>query len=290
MTSPIGFIGLGLLGQAMALRLAREGFSLVVWNLETERSAALLEAGAVVAASPAEVAERCEVICLCVIDGAAVREVLFGPNGIVTGARASRTIVDFSTVTPAETRDIAKEAERHSLSWIDAPISGGPVAALTGELTVMAGGSPKDIEAVAPLFRATASRCTHVGGVGSGQEMKVINQALVGATFVMLAEVMALARRLGLPVDAVPACLEGGLADSVALQRVWPRMVSELFEPPTGRADQMLKDLKNVDALREASGLELPLVQSAISQYANYVEQHSGAHCETISITRLYQN
>lgn len=290
MMSSIGFIGLGLLGQAMALRLAREGFSLVVWNREPERSAALVEAGAAVAASPAEVAERCGVICLCVIDGAAVREVLFGPHGIVAGARAPRTIVDFSTVPPKQTRDIAGEAEKHALSWIDAPISGGPVAALAGELTIMAGGSPEDMEAVAPLFRAAASRCTHVGGVGSGQEMKVINQALVGATFVMLAEVMALARRLGLPIDSIPACLEGGLADSAALQRVWPRMASELFEPPTGRVGQMLKDLKSVDTLREASELELPLVQSAIAQYAAYVEQRGGANCETISITRLYQD
>ncbi|MDB5857608.1 MAG: 2-hydroxy-3-oxopropionate reductase, partial [Ramlibacter sp.] len=286
--SPIGFVGLGLLGQAMALRLQQQGFQLVVWNREAERSAPLAAAGAVVADSPAAVARQCRIVCLCVIDGAAVREVVFGPRGIVSARGAARTVLDSSTVDPAETRALAAEAGQAGLRWIDAPISGGPAAAETGGLTIMVGGAGEDVAAVQPLLQALASKRTHVGAAGSGQEMKVINQALVGCTYVMLAEVLALARRLGLPVEAVPDCLAGGLADSVCLQRVWPRMAAEQFEPPTGRAGQLLKDLKNVDALRQERGVELPLLQAALAQYRFYAEERGGADAESASITRLY--
>lgn len=284
----VGFVGLGLLGQAMALRLAERGFKLVVWNREPERCDALAAAGAVVARSPQEVAEQCDIVCLCVIDGAAVREVTFGPQGLARATPRSRRVVDFSTVNPSDTREIAAEAADHGMDWIDAPISGGPPAAVDGSLTIMAGGSNEAVAGVSPLFDALAKRCTHVGATGSGQEMKVLNQALVGATFVMLAEVLTLARKLGLPADMVPQCLEGGLADSVALQRVWPRMAAEQFDPPTGRAGQLLKDLKNLDAIRATTGLGLPLIESAVGQYAAYVERHGAADAETVSITRLY--
>lgn len=288
--SPVGFIGLGLLGQPMALRLVQQGFPLVVWNREPERSAALAAAGATVAASPQDVARQCDVVCLCVIDGAAVRDVVFGPQGLVRAPAAPRTVVDFSTVDPGETRTIAARAAEGGLRWIDAPVSGGPAAALAGQLTLMCGGAREDLAPVEPVLAALASRRTHVGAVGSGQDMKVVNQALVGATAVMLAEVVTLARRLGLPVDLVPSCLEGGLADSAGLQRIWPRMAAEQYDPPTGRAAQLLKDLKNVDALRAAVGVELPLLQAALAQYRAYVEERRAGEAETFSIPRLYMS
>jgi 3-hydroxyisobutyrate dehydrogenase len=286
--SPIGFIGLGLLGQAMALRLVQQGFSLVVWNREPERSQALADAGAQLATSPEDVARQCRVICVCVIDGSAVREIVFGPQGIAQAPRRRRTVVDFSTVDPQETRAIADRANAADMAWIDAPVSGGPPAALSGNLTLMCGGKPDDLALVEPVLSALGKRRTHVGGVGSGQEMKVINQALVGSTVVMLAEILSLARRLGLPLERVPACLEGGLADSVALQRIWPVMVGELFDPPAGRAAQLLKDLKNVGAVK--GDLQLPLVEAAIEQYRRYVEDRGAGDAETFSIERLYRS
>lgn len=289
-SSPVGFIGLGLLGQAMALHLLQQGLPLVVWNREPERCAPVAAAGAVVAESPAEVAARCRTICLCVIDGDAVRDVVFGRDGLSHAPRVPRRIVDFSTVPPDQTRALALQAHELDMRWIDSPVSGGPPAAATGSLTVMVGGAAEDVAAVQSVLAAVASRRTHIGAVGSGQEMKVINQALVGGTVVLLAEALTLARRLGLPLEQIPACLEGGLADSVALQKVWPRMATEDFEPPAGRAAQLLKDLRVVDAARAAGGLELPLLQAAIGQYQTYVEECGAGDAETFSITRLYQD
>ena len=288
--SPIGFIGLGLLGQAMALRLLQQGLPLVVWNREPERCAKVAAAGAVVAESPAEVAARCRTICLCVIDGDAVQDVVFGSGGLAQAPRVPRRIVDFSTVPPGQTRALALQARELDMRWIDAPVSGGPSAAAAGTLTIMMGGADDDIAAAEPVLAAVANRRTHVGVAGSGQEMKVINQALVGGTAVLLAEVLTLARRMGLPLDRVPACLEGGLADSIGLQKLWPRMAAEDFEPPSGRAAQLLKDLRVVDASRAAGGLELPLLQAAIGQYRAYVEDYGAGDAETFSITRLYQD
>ncbi len=287
-TRSVGFVGLGLLGQAMALRLASKGIPLVVWNREPERCEPLAAAGAVVAASPREVAQRCNVICLCVIDGSAVNTVLFGIDGIVQAPRSKRVVVDFSTVDPDETKAIAAQAAASSVEWIDAPVSGGPAAAVDGTLTVMAGGKRSVHNSVSPLLDIVASKVTHLGDVGSGQAMKVVNQALVGGTFVLLAETLALVRSLGLPADVVPSCLEGGMADSAALQRAWPRMVKEDLDNPTGRAAQLLKDLKNVDRIGRESGLDLPLLATATHQYETHVASGAGTE-ETLSITRLYE-
>ncbi|MDR3101001.1 MAG: NAD(P)-dependent oxidoreductase [Paraburkholderia sp.] len=298
-SSTIGFIGLGLMGQSIALRLAESGYRLCVWNRESDRYGLLKAAGAAIADSPREVARECDVVCLCVLDAAAVEAVVFGEHGLLSATNRLpgtnrlpatnrlRLIVDFSTVQPDDTRSFARRAAGASCAWIDAPVSGGPDAAKRGELTLMLGGPLDAVRRATPLLSHLGSRISHVGDTGKGQEMKVLNQALVGTTFVMLAEALALARRLGLPLEAVPRCLEGGFADSAGLQRVWPRMAAEGFEPPTGRAGQMLKDLKNVDAVRSSTGVALPLLEAALEQYRRYVES-AGPEVETVSISRLY--
>jgi len=117
--------------------------------------------------------------------------------------------------------------------------------------------------------------------------MKAINQALVGGTFVLLAEALALTRRLGLDPHLVPASLAGGMADSQALQRAWPRMASEDFTPPTGRASQLLKDLLHVESMRADAQLTLPVIEAATTQYQRFVRSGHGDD-ETVSISRLY--
>jgi 3-hydroxyisobutyrate dehydrogenase len=284
----IGFIGLGLLGQAIALRLRSQGHDLIVWNREPERHAALAAAGAQVAESPRDVAQACDVLCLCVLDARAVRDVMFGEQGVVRATHRPNTVVDFSTTDPEATREIATTSVAAGIAhWVDAPVSGGPAAAESGQLIAMVGGRAEAVRQVGPILRAVAAKSMHVGEVGSGQAMKTVNQALVGGTFVMLAEVLALVRELGLPAAAVPACLEGGMADSVGLQRVWPRMVAEDFTPPTGRAAQLLKDLKAVERARVAARLNLPLMEVAAAQYQRYVDSGAGDE-ETVSISRLY--
>lgn len=284
----VGFIGLGLLGLPMARRLASHGFAVIGWNREADRYDALAAVGGRRALSPADVAEQCDIICLCVLDHVAVDAVVFGPEGVAHAHnRRPRLVLDFSTLAPEQSRNFAKRARAHDIEWIDAPVSGGPAAAETGGLTIMAGGSVDALERARSILAVLATRSTRVGDVGSGQAMKAINQALVGGTFVLLAEALALTRELGLDPSLVPTSLAGGMADSQALQRAWPRMASEDFVPPTGRAAQLLKDLGHVESLRRSIQLNLPVVEAATAQYSRFVQSGHGDD-ETVSIVRLY--
>ena len=187
----LGFIGLGLMGTAMSLRLLDKGWPLNVWNLEPERIAPVVEAGAVAMASPAAVAEASDIVLMCVLHTQAVEQCVFGKDGVAETARAGRILIDHSTIDPARSRDFALRLRaRTAMGWIDAPVSGGPLAARDGKLTVKAGGEPEDIAAVQPVMADLAAKFTHAGGSGAGQMAKVINQAIVGTTYVLMAEAL----------------------------------------------------------------------------------------------------
>jgi 3-hydroxyisobutyrate dehydrogenase len=133
-----------------------------------------------------------------------------------------------------------------------------------------------------------AANFTHMGPAGAGQTTKVINQAIVGTGFVLMAEALALAERAGIDAARLPECLAGGFADSSLLRRIYPQMQERRFEPPLSYARQLLKDLKFVKAFAHAHGLDLPVVEAAAAQYAAYV----GAGNEMVdsaSILRLYE-
>lgn len=291
MTRPaIGFIGIGLMGEAMTLRLLEQGYEVTVWNREPERLELVLPHGAVAAQSPAHVAQRCDIVLMCVLDGPAVTECVFGKAGVVRadGCRA-RLVVDLSTIAPALTRALAKQAaDEHGLAWVDAPVSGGPAAAREGTLTIMAGGDAQAVEHAGPVLACLAANLTHMGSTGAGQTAKVLNQAIVGASFVLMTEVALLAEASGISADRLPACLAGGFADSVLLQKLYPRILARAFDPPIGYARQLSKDMQAVDAFAREHGCDLPLVRSAATRYAEYVEQ-GGAMADSASIVRLYE-
>ena len=171
--------------------------------------------------------------------------------------------------------------------WIDAPISGGPDAAREGKMAVMAGGAPADIEAVMPIMADLAGNFTRMGDVGAGQTTKMINQAIVGAGFVVMAEVLALAERSGIDAAALPGCLAGGFADSALLKRIYPQMQARAFDPPKGYARQLLKDLHALSDFAAGLGLTLPMVETAHAQYQAHVDDGNGER-DTASIIDHY--
>ncbi|MBO1073488.1 NAD(P)-dependent oxidoreductase [Roseomonas marmotae] len=289
MSNPrIGFIGIGIMGTAMVGRLLHRGFPVTVWNREPEALPAVVSEGAVAAASPAAVAEASDIVLLCVLDTKAVREVVFGPQG-VAGAATGRLLVDHSTAEPDATREMAAELlQRSGAGWVDAPVSGGPQAARDGLLTIMAGGEGADIARAEPVMRALGAHVTHIGPVGAGQAAKMINQAIVGTGYVLMAEALALAEASGLDAAALPACLAGGHADGSLLQRIFPQMQRRAFDPPSGYARQLLKDLEAVHAAAGRLGTELPVVDAARQRYRRYVEDGNGMR-DSASILRLYR-
>lgn len=287
----IGFIGIGIMGEAMVRRLMERGHGPVtVWNLEPDRLASVVPHGALAAASPAAVAAASDVVMLCVLHAEAVRSVVFGPDGIGQAPElAGRLLVDLSTADPEATRQMATRLQVETgMRWVDAPVSGGPQAARAGTLTVMAGGEEADIARALPLLRDLAANVTRMGPVGAGQTTKVINQAIVGTGFVLMAEALALAEAAGIDAAALPGCLAGGFADSELLRRIWPQMQQRRFEPPAGYARQLLKDMKAVQAFAAGLGAELPVVAAAAARYAEFVAVgHEMA--DSAAILRLYR-
>lgn len=291
MCSPsIGFIGIGLMGEAMTRRLLDRGHTVTVWNREPERLQLVVPHGAVPAASPAEVMAASDIVLLCVLDDKAVEHCVLGEFGVATAPNITgRLLIDLSTIDPASTRKLAARTVRQAgLCWLDAPVSGGPAAARGGSLTIMTGGTAEDMARAAPILACLGNNVTHMGPLGAGQTAKVLNQAIVGVGFVLMSEVALLAEASGIDAAKLPACLAGGFADSVLLQKLYPRIHARAFDPPTGYARQLSKDLQAVHAFAQTSGCDLPLVQEAAARYAAYVER-GGAMADSASIILLYK-
>lgn len=286
----LGLVGTGLMGSAMVRRLLACGHEVTIWNREPEVTPPLLALGASAAPTPRAVAEAVEVTLLCVLDAAAVRDCVFGPAGVAAAQRTGPPglLVDLSTISPDSTRDFAARLHQATgTGWVDAPMSGGPAAAEAGRLTVMAGGSAEDLARATPALQALAANITHMGEVGAGQVTKLVNQALVGAGFVLLAEALAMAEAAGIDAGRLPACLAGGFADSTLLAQVFPAMQARQFEPKLGYARQLDKDMRAVQDFAEALGLKLPVVAQAVGQFAAFVAAGYGME-DSRAIGRLY--
>ncbi|OAE61157.1 2-hydroxy-3-oxopropionate reductase [Achromobacter insolitus] len=252
-TPRIGFCGIGRMGEPMTRRLLAAGHEVAVWNRSSAKLGPLAAAGAQARTTPQALGEDVEIVLLCLGDGQAVEEVVFGEHGLARSATPPPCLVDHSTLSPALTRDLARRWTAATGGvWIDAPVSGGTDGAATGKLAIMAGGPADAIESVTPVLRAFASRVTRMGDVGAGQTAKLANQAIVATTLAGLAEAFVLARRSGIHTAALPSALQGGWADSVLLQTLWPRMVTPP-EHATGTVRVMLKDLDAIAELAEAS-------------------------------------
>jgi len=268
----LGFIGIGIMGEAMALRLLEQGFAVTAWNLTPDRYAKVVPAGARRAESPAAVAAASDIVLMCVLDAPAVENCCFGENGLATAQGAGKIVVDHSTINPDATRDIAARLrQRNGLRWVDAPVSGGSPAARDGTLTIMAGGGAADIAAIAPVMSALAGHFTHIGALGAGQTAKILNQVIVGTGYVLMAETLALAEAAGLDAAKLPDCLAGGFADSNLLRKLYPQMCARDFDPPRAYARQLLKDMKNVKGFAGGLDLDLPLVERAVARFAEFV-------------------
>lgn len=283
----LGFVGLGLMGAPMAVRLARAGHALKVWNRTAAKCVPAVAAGATLAASAAEAARGAEVVFLCLADARAVEAAVFGPQGIAEGIGAGAVVVDFSSIAPEATRSFAARlrAERGA-EWVDAPVSGGVAGAEAGTLAVMAGGEPEAIARVAPYVQVLAARFTHMGPVGAGQTTKLCNQVIVGSLMCVIAEAARLAANAGIDPLKLPEALAGGWADSKPLQICLPRMVRAIHDPPLGAAWTMLKDLDTARALAQRTRTPLP-VASAAAEVFRLLCAREGDEAEAMRIYAL---
>jgi 3-hydroxyisobutyrate dehydrogenase len=263
----LGFIGIGLMGKPMTLRLLAAGHEVTVWNRSPEKLEEVLAKGARRADSPAAVARAADIVMMCVTDQKAAEEVLFKTNGLIEGASAGKLVVDFSSIAPASAREFAARLEATGMGLIDAPVSGGVAGAEQGTLAIMAGGRAEHIERVRPVVMHLAARFTRMGDSGAGQVAKLCNQAIVGSLVAVIAEAIRLAEAAGVDSRMLPEALKGGFADSLPLQIFGARMAARRFDPPLAAAATMLKDLQNAAAVAAEKQVWMPMVERALELY-----------------------
>lgn len=274
----LGYIGIGLMGRPMTLRLLAADFEVAVWNRSRDKLAPVIDKGATPQASAAHVARQADIVMMCVTDQQAAEAVLFGTDGVAQGASRGKLVVDFSSIAPASARAFASRLEEKGVGFVDAPVSGGVAGAEKGTLAIMAGGRAEHIERVRPIVMHLAQRFTRMGDSGAGQVTKLCNQIIVGSLFPVIAEAIRLAEAAGVDARMIPEALKGGFADSLPLQVFGARMAARQFEPPLGAVAIMLKDLENAAAVATEKSVPLPMARTAAELYRLLVAQGRGEH------------
>lgn len=273
--STVGFVGIGIMGSGMSRNLVAAGFDVVVWN-RTQSKAEEIE-GAAIAETPRALAEGCDDILICVSDSPDVEAVVQGDDGILAGLRKGALIVDHSTISPTVTRDLAAEVSAAGGAWVDAPVSGGSEGAANGALSIMVGGADSDVSRAMPYFEAMGETITHVGDVGSGQLVKIVNQMLVVVNQLAVSEALLFSEAAGLDLEATLQAVTGGAAGSWMLANRGPQMVQRDWRPGF-TIDLQLKDLRLV--LEAADEIGVPTLGTSIAFHLYRTLQQQGLGSE----------
>ena len=257
----IGFVGLGIMGSRMAANLARAGYDLTVFNRTRSTAEAWAsEHGGTVAAAPAEVGAASDVVISMVVDGEQVRSVLLGEEGVAQGAAAGTLCVDMSTIAPAQTRAIGAELAQRGLRLLDAPVTGSSPKAQDGTLTIMAGGDAEDFARVRALFDVMGELVVHVGPLGHGEMVKLINNAVAAANAATLAEALLVGQATGVDLDALAQVMGNGSGGSTMLDLKAEPMRAHDYAP-LFKLEHMLKDVRL--CLEEAQAAKVPFGAAA---------------------------
>jgi len=253
----VGYIGLGLMGKSMARNILKAGFPVVVHNRSRQAVDELVAEGAIAASSPAEVAQKVDVVFTNLPDSPDVLKVALGENGVIHGAHKGLIFVDNSTIKPDAAREIASRLGEVGVACLDAPVSGGDIGARNGTLTIMVGGPKEALDTVLPVFQAIGKTFTHIGDSGAGQIAKAANQIMVAAQMVAMGELMIFAQKCGTDPRKVVEAIRAGSAQCWTLD-VKPQRLFEGNRNPGFKAKLQSKDLGIVMDTARTYGIPLP--------------------------------
>jgi 2-hydroxy-3-oxopropionate reductase len=284
----IGFIGMGVMGRPMALRLLRAGHDVAVWARRPEAVAPLVEAGAIACADPAAVGRASDIVFTIVTYGRDVEQVVFGPGGLAAGMARGSVLVDMSTIAPGLARDLSARLRRQGVEMLDAPVSGGGIGAEAGTLAIMIGGEADVLERVRPLFAVLGKTLVHVGGNGAGQVAKACNQMVMVAAIQAAAEAMHLATSAGVDPVKVREALLGGSAASRVLELFGGRMVERNFAAGV-EARLHHKDFGIIADEAHRLGVAMP-VTATVTQQLNALMAAGFGHDDTASLLRILES
>jgi 3-hydroxyisobutyrate dehydrogenase len=285
----IGWIGTGVMGSSMAGHLLDAGHQLAVYNRTRQRADQLVEKGATWRDSPAEVAADAEVVFTMLGFPIDVREVVLGDDGILGVMQPGSLLADMTTSEPALAVEIHEAAKAKGIQALDAPVSGGDVGARNATLVIMVGGEPVAFERAEPLLHSLGKTVKLLGGPGSGQHTKMVNQIAIASGMIALCEALLYGYRAGLDLEQTIATIESGAAGSWSLSNYGPRILKGDFEPGF-KIDHFVKDLGI--ALAEARRMKLSLPGTALAEQLYVAAQgqdlgQKGTHALSIALGRL---
>ena len=285
----IGFIGLGVMGFPMAGHLQAGGHQVTVYNRTAEKAQQwVARYGGQLAATPKEAASAAQLVCLCVGNDDDVRSVALSPEGVFAGLQTGAVMVDHTTASADLARELAREAAKRGLGFLDAPVSGGQAGAENGALTIMVGGDPGMFSRVEPVLQAYAKCVRLLGPVGCGQLTKMVNQICIAGVVQGLAEALAFSEKAGLNSAAVVEVISQGAAQSWQMDNRYKTMLAHEYEHGFA-VDWMRKDLAMVLAEAKTMGLELP-VTALVDSYYGEVQDMGGARWDTSSLFARMQS
>ncbi|MDR3562977.1 MAG: NAD(P)-dependent oxidoreductase [Negativicutes bacterium] len=276
----ISFVGLGQMGKPMAMNMLKSGAELIVSSRQGKAYSEFAEQGIKTTNSMAEIAQG-EIIFLCLPDGKVVENYLMGEDGLASHLKAGQTVVDFSTISYTVAVDMAKRLAQRGIGLIDAPISGMEARAIAGTLTIMCGGEKDVLAKAMPYLECVGNNIIHMGGSGSGQLMKLVNQLLYAINAAGLAEILPMAVKLGLDPERVGQVVNSGTGKSHASEFFIPRILKGSFAEAYS-LDNGYKDLKSAAEISADFTIPLPVLHAATTSYQTamlkgYGDQDKGA-------------
>ncbi len=267
MKEKLGFVGTGIMGKPMVKNLLKAGYPVLCYDVVPEPLKELAAAGASVAASSKEVAEKSEIVITMLPNSPHVEQAVLGPNGILGGSRAGLLLLDMSTISPIVSQNVAAEVTKRGVKMLDAPVSGGEKGAIDGTLSIMVGGERAVLDRVLPIFQAMGKTITYIGPIGSGGFVKLANQIIVAINLTAIAEALVLGAKAGIDLELMINALSGGLAGSKCLEQKRNNYLQHSFQPGF-KIDLHYKDLGLIMEAGRSLGVPLPttaLVQELFS-------------------------
>ncbi|HEY2862582.1 MAG TPA: NAD(P)-dependent oxidoreductase [Casimicrobiaceae bacterium] len=282
----LAFLGLGVMGYPMAGHLARAGHPVVVYNRTPAKATLWAEKyGGAAASTPAAAVADATLVMMCVGNDDDVRAVALGSRGAVAAMRAGSVLVDHTTASATVAREVHAEAKARGIGFLDAPVSGGQAGAENGKLTIMVGGDAEVFARAEPVLAHYARAVTLMGGPGSGQLTKMVNQICIAGLVQALSEGINFARKAGLDVERVLDVIGKGAAQSWQMDNRGKTMTADKFD--FGFAvDWMRKDLSICTAEARANGATLP-VTALVDQFYARIQAQGGGRWDTSSLIRL---
>lgn len=272
MSRTVGFIGTGVMGKSMAGHLMYAGYPVIVYNRTKAKAEDLLAAGAVWKETPADVAKEADVIITIVGYPSDVEAVYLGEEGILANAKPGSYAIDMTTSSPILAKKLYEEGKKKDIHVLDAPVSGGDVGAKNGTLTIMAGGTKEDFDAVKPILEVMGGNIILQGRAGAGQHTKMCNQIAIASNMMGVAEAIVYAEKAGLDPEQVLGSIASGAAGSWSLANLAPRMIKGDFEPGF-YIKHFIKDMNIAIESAEAMGMDTPGLTLAKSLYEKLSEQ-----------------